>query len=1155
MKHNIESSLKRFLKRKVKITMGFVVAFLITGTVGFAEADYYAKDKEVSVEKAEDITAKVNTSVSAENNNRFTAIGAENKHKIDLTTTGNINIVNDPTVTNSERLYGIVLNGGATGNITANEINFNVTAPKDNVRVVGIRNNSIYKNGNGLDGTLTINSNITGTLVNTGEDLIGIESWYGTETVINGDVNLTLKKNGSGYLYAVRNFENEGKNLTFNKTATFNIETGENYSGKIGAIRANQGTTDFNKNTNITITNNSNIGTEEISLVDISCDYSDEHETLVNFKGDLTVLNYVGTGKSNSAMTGVSASGSKGYINFNGKEAIIDVTTDNSSAVMALNAQYGGHVTSLAGTKLSLNVINNSSDSNSNTYGIYSSQYAGYNGNVILNGSVDIITQANAGFSGGIVNIADPDVVDENDGKVLIGESLNISSTSKIGQAVGVLTTGKYGETTLNGDTNINVNGNSGAFGISAKNGGTVSATGKNISIAATSTGGNATAVEANNGTGTGGEVVKLGGENTENIVLKANGKNFATGIEVVNYNPKDGQKIAGSKVEVNSKNLIIDVHSSDSEAAGIWVQNSTLEEGSTDKIANVVVNSENTVINVTSDTKGNALGLVAMSQGKLEVNGNLEVNAETAILTRGNAVTTINKNKDKTVKLNGDIEFNYDKPTSGTPVDATVDLNLSNAESFFKGKIVVTGEGIPENYEKVSNMNLGLSNKATWENTGDSFVSNLDLNNGIINNTSVKNDISVGTLKGNGGDINMVAEIEADGTATSGKLAIDKVDNKDAKFNVNYSGEGNLEVSQEEAKKVFEDLAENITVGEGNSFNANAKIEEGLISGEHTAEFVKGQGNEVVVKPNTVTTGSNSMVEGMRDLATINVLSWRQEMSSLNERMGELRNSTGSNGVWARVYGGKVENGSKYDNEYQTYQVGYDKKYPVENGDLFVGALVSYTDGKTDYNLGDGENYSVGAGIYATWLNRDGQFADVVLKQSRLHNKFDVRSKNGNLSQHGDYSNWGTSLSGQYGRRFDLDDKFFVEPSVQLTFGRVSSEDYTTSAGVKVEQDTAYTLVGDVGTAVGYKFSDKGNVYARASLVKEFKGDIDTKYSYGGATEYTSEDLSDTWGEFGVGVNYRIRENVNMYVDIQRTEEATVENKWQANLGFRWEF
>ena len=33
----VESSLKRFLKRKVKVTLGLVVAFLITGTVGFAE--------------------------------------------------------------------------------------------------------------------------------------------------------------------------------------------------------------------------------------------------------------------------------------------------------------------------------------------------------------------------------------------------------------------------------------------------------------------------------------------------------------------------------------------------------------------------------------------------------------------------------------------------------------------------------------------------------------------------------------------------------------------------------------------------------------------------------------------------------------------------------------------------------------------------------------------------------------------------------------------------------------------------------------------------------------------------------------------------------------------------------------------------------------
>ena len=628
-------------------------------------------------------------------------------------------------------------------------------------------------------------------------------------------------------------------------------------------------------------------------------------------------------------------------------------------------------------------------------------------------------------------------------------------------------------------------------------------------------------------------------------------------GIDVDNHSKSQGLKEGGKlNITADTINIIAKATHGAGWAYGINCITRT-EDLSQDKFSQVVINAKNTNIIAESSVKGQSNGIIAWSQGQVLLNnGNVSIIVDNIINTRGKAVTEINKNNDADyiVNLRGDIVFQY-ASNSGTPVDADVTINLANENSKFTGKITSVGDP-PEGKDKVTGMSLGLSNGGEWENTGDSFVNELTLNGGVVTNKGIDYGIKVDNLLGNGGDINMVAEIGTDGKATSGKLSIVTVDNKDAKFNVNYSGEGKLEVSQEKAKDIFDDLAKNITVEEGNTFNASAKLEEGLISREYEAEFVKGSGDDVIVKPETVKVGNlNVMVEGMRDLATINVLSWRQEMSSLNERMGELRNSTGSNGIWARVYGGKVENSSKYDNEYQTYQVGYDKKYTVENGNLFVGALVSYTDGKTNYNLGDGENYSVGAGVYATWLNRDGQFADVVLKQSRLHNKFDVRNKKGNLSQHGDYSNWGTSLSGQYGKRFDLDDKFFVEPSVQLTFGRVSSEEYTTSVGVKVEQDTAYTFVGDVGTVVGYKFSDKGNIYARVSLVKEFKGDIDTKYSYSGATEYTSEDLSDTWGEFGVGVNYRIKENINMYVDIQRTEEATVENKWQANLGFRWEF
>ena len=49
---------------------------------------------------------------------------------------------------------------------------------------------------------------------------------------------------------------------------------------------------------------------------------------------------------------------------------------------------------------------------------------------------------------------------------------------------------------------------------------------------------------------------------------------------------------------------------------------------------------------------------------GKFRINGNLTVNADSAITTRGNAVIRINENNNATVKLNGNINFNYDKAT-----------------------------------------------------------------------------------------------------------------------------------------------------------------------------------------------------------------------------------------------------------------------------------------------------------------------------------------------------------------------------------------------------------------------------------------------------------------------------------------------------------
>ena len=655
------------------------------------------------------------------------------------------------------------------------------------------------------------------------------------------------------------------------------------------------------------------------------------------------------------------------------------------------------------------------------------------------------------------------------------------------------------------------------------------------------------------------GSKLFLGKKNTEKVEINVKNTGLAIGIANIGH---DNNQNLGAETVVNGEELKITVNSTEGAGFGVISQNNTsnpLNKVDVTKVAKIKLNSENIIMDI-STKKGNALGILCFSNSHIDVNGNLTINTKSekgltiAIDSRGNSILNINQNKDKKVILNGDIYFEH-QGDSDNEKDTRINLNLSTKDSVLNGKIYRPTKYSDLEYSENNGMLLSLSNEAQWNNTGDSFVTDLTLDNGIINNNSIDNDIKVKTLKGTGGAVNMAAAIdEKTGKATSGALNINTIDDK-TKLNINYSGSENLEVDKEKAEEVFNQLAGNIKVENG-KLNATAKLEEGFVSREYVSELVKDEKGNIVVKEDSVKVGNlNSMVEGIRDLATINLLTWRQEMNSLNKRMGELRNSTGEHGVWSRVYTGKIENGSKYDNDYQTYQVGYDKKYTVDNGVMFVGGLVSYTDGETDYALGHGENYSVGAGIYATWLNNDGQFADVVLKQSRLHNKFDVTSKNGNKSQSGDYNNWGTSLSGQYGRRFDLNDKFFLEPSVELTLGRVDDTTYTTSAGVDVHQDTMYSLVGNVGTSVGYKFSDKGNVYARAALVKEFQGDIDTEYEKDGALERTSEDLGDTWAEFGVGVNYRFVENMNVYIDVQKTGEATVDNKWQANLGFRYEF
>ncbi len=715
-------------------------------------------------------------------------------------------------------------------------------------------------------------------------------------------------------------------------------------------------------------------------------------------------------------------------------------------------------------------------------------------------------------------------------------------------------------ENSVTRDESLNVVAN-GGYGVSATKGATVSLNGKEISVSVVSEGAVSRAVGAINGSDNGG-IINLGSQATESIKINSKSNKDAYGLFAVRDAKKTGSV---SVITVNGKNLTIDVHGAENAyASGIHVQNSTT--GATNEESTVVINAENTVINVTADTAvdaeygdNHAIGISAFSQGKIEINGNLEINAATVLSTRGGAVTKINAANDasKTIKLNGDINFNYQKESSGTPVQADVTINLANADSYLKGNILVNGPNIPQGYDEVDSMKLGLANGAQWSTDADSLVNVLTLDNGIVNINGGKNQtVNVGVIAGSGGIVNL-ATTKEENTFTSGVLSIGGEKYMPAqtrainapKLEINYTG-----ITADDLNNVANDLgvlAQNIVVAEGTNtgLTAKANVAEGLLKGAVSADLNTAAGGSSIVTNSVKQAKESSTMTSMRNIASVAIVAWRQEDSTLSQRLGELRNSEGDQGIWVRMSRGEFEYSGAYKNQYNFFQLGYDKAF----GSWHYGAAVSHNDGQTTYDNGKGENKSTSLSLYGTWLGDRGHYSDIVLKQGRLTNEYDNYAAAGHT--HGDYHAWGTSLSGEYGMKVGLDNGWYVTPQAQLTLMRIGGEDYTTNNGIKVNQDTLESCVGRVGFEMGKTISDKGSIYAKASLLHEFAGNADTYLSLNGISNSYSQDIGGTWYEAGLGFNFKTTANSYVYADVVKTFGDDIKTPWQWNVGARWSF
>ena len=614
------------------------------------------------------------------------------------------------------------------------------------------------------------------------------------------------------------------------------------------------------------------------------------------------------------------------------------------------------------------------------------------------------------------------------------------------------------------------------------------------------------------------------------------------------------------------------------STSAGVTADGGTIHTNGTDVKGEALANAKGTL----SMTGGSADAVTAdggsASTDGTSVNGILSAkNGGSITMTNGSAKgLSIDKDSAITAKLdqigaavNGDIAN-----------EGTASLTLSNGASWTgdstgNGKTDASiGEGSTWT-GRSTNRNTNVELAGTWKQTGDSTIASLTGKNGTLDKTS---ETSGTTAIGHAsGTLNLLySHSETDPTTFyGGDTTIDTADTGTT-VNMITDSKG-LTVSGNRAKwanyknqasETLNQMAHKLhyTANDGN-IKGTLKIAEGLTSSSASlrAEDITfdetGTGSfkyDPVKDDLTIEYGSEEtqMMKGTKSALLGVSMMWRSNNNDLQRRMGDVRLGQAESGVWARYVGGKNKfdkQNTYMDQNYDIAQVGYDRKA----GDWLVGAALDYGKGDVNYTGGKGKEHMATLALYGTRVSDDGKYFDIIFKTGRLKNEFHVSNEIGNRLN-ADYHTWGNSLSAEYGKRFVRDDGFYLDPSVELTMGRLNSKDFNGHSDLgdlSVKQHAFDSAIGRIGLGIGRQ-TERSNAFVKLALAHEFGGNFRTDYyAEDGGLKSTKIDLQDTWLDMEIGGSLSIGRNTYLYGTYTHNFGADMETKWRADVGVRYTF
>lgn len=614
------------------------------------------------------------------------------------------------------------------------------------------------------------------------------------------------------------------------------------------------------------------------------------------------------------------------------------------------------------------------------------------------------------------------------------------------------------------------------------------------------------------------------------------------------------------------------------STSAGVTADGGTIHTNGTDVKGEALAKAKGTL----SMTGGSA-GAVTADGGSASTDGTAvkgllsAKNGGSITMTNGSAKgLSIDKDSAITAKLDKkDASIQGDVANEGT-ASLTLGGGASwTGDSTGSGKTDASiGEGSTWT-GRSTNRNTNVELAGTWKQTGDSTIASLTGKNGTLDKTS---ETSGTTAIGHAsGTLNLLySHSETDpttfyggdttiGTADTGTTVNMITDSKGLALSGTKAKWANY---RNQASETLNQMAHKLhyTANDGN-IKGTLKIAEGLTSSsaslraENLTFDETGTGSYVYdpVKDDlTIEYGSEEtqMMKGTKSTLLGVSMMWRSNNNDLQRRLGDLRLGQAESGVWARYVGGKNkfdEQNTYMSQNYDIGQVGYDRKA----GSWLVGAALDYGKGDVNYTGGKGKEHMATLALYGTRVSDDGKYFDIIFKTGRLKNEFHVSNEIGNRLN-ADYHTWGNSISAEYGKRFVRDDGFYLDPSVELTMGRLNSKNFSGHSDLgelNVKQHDFDSAIGRIGLGIGRQ-TERSNAFLKLALAHEFGGTFKTDfYAEDGGLKSTRIDIQDTWLDMEIGGSLSIGRNTYLYGTYTHNFGADMETKWRADVGVRYTF